>query len=304
MVLKDFKQLLGLVGKRKKQRIAVAMAQDADVLLAIDAAHSAGLAEGILVGSKSKLQKIADAQQISLSNYEIINTEDESESVRKSVELVRSGDAQVIMKGLCSTSVFLKGILNKEKGLRSAKVLSHLAVFESANYHKLLFMSDAAMNIAPDLNDKIAITQNAISALHALGYKIPKAAMISAVEKVNPELMPSTADAALISKMAERGQIKNVLIDGPLALDNALSPKANEIKGLKSSINGDADLCIVPNIETGNVFYKLLTILGNALVAGVILGASVPVVLTSRADSENAKFLSIATALAVSGKRR
>ncbi len=304
MVLKDFKQLLGFVGKREKQRIAVAMAQDTDVLMAIDAAYSAGLAEGILVGSKSKLQKIADAQQISLNNYEIIDTEDESEAVRKSVELVRSGDAQVIMKGLCSTAVFLKGILNKEKGLRSAKVLSHLAVFESANYHKLLFMSDAAMNIAPDLNDKIAIAQNAISALHALGYKTPKVAMISAVEKVNPDLMPSTADAALISKMAERGQIKNVLIDGPLALDNALSPKANEIKGLKSSIGGDADLCIVPNIETGNVFYKLLTILGNALVAGVILGASAPVVLTSRADSENAKFLSIAAALAVSGKRR
>ena len=304
MVLKDFKQLLGFVGKREKQRIAVAMAQDTDVLMAIDAAYSAGLAEGILVGSKSKLQKIADAQQISLNNYEIIDTEDESEAVRKSVELVRSGDAQVIMKGLCSTAVFLKGILNKEKGLRSAKVLSHLAVFESANYHKLLFMSDAAMNIAPELNDKIAIAQNAISALHALGYKTPKVAMISAVEKVNPDLMPSTADAALISKMAERGQIKNVLIDGPLALDNALSPKANEIKGLKSSIGGDADLCIVPNIETGNVFYKLLTILGNALVAGVILGASAPVVLTSRADSENAKFLSIAAALAVSGKRR
>lgn len=304
MVLKDFKQLLGLVGKREKQRIAVAMAQDADVLMAIDAAYSAGLAEGILVGSKSELQKIAEAQQISLNNYEIIDTDDEIEAVRKSVELVRSGQAQVIMKGLCSTAVFLKGILNKEKGLRSAKVLSHLAVFESANYHKLLFMSDAAMNIAPDLNDKIAITQNAISALHALGYKTPRVAMISAVEKVNPELMPSTADAALISKMAERGQIKNVLIDGPLALDNALSPKANEIKGLKSSIGGNADLCIVPNIETGNVFYKLLTILGNALVAGVILGASVPVVLTSRADSENAKFLSIAAALAVSGKRR
>ena len=153
------------------------------------------------------------------------------------------------------------------------------------------------------LNDKIAMTQNAINALHSLGYQIPKVAMISAVEKVNPEAMPSTADAALISKMSERGQIKNVLIDGPLALDNALSPKANEIKGLKSSLGGDADVCIVPNIETGNVFYKLLTILGNALVAGVILGASVPVVLTSRADSENSKFLSIATALAISQER-
>ena len=300
MVLKNFTQLLNRVNKRGKQKIAVAMAQDSDILLAMDAASAAGIADGILVGAKSEIEAIAEQHQISLARYQILDVQDERESVHQAVQLVRSGDAQVLMKGLCSTSIFLKGILNKENGLRSAKVISHLAVFESANYHKLLFMSDAAMNIAPDLNDKIAITQNAINALHAVGYKIPKVAMISAVEKVNPEAMPSTADAALISKMAARGQIKNANIDGPLALDNALSPRANEIKGLKSSINGDADLCIVPNIETGNVFYKLLTILGNALVAGVILGASVPVVLTSRADSENSKFLSIATALAIS----
>lgn len=300
MALNNFKELLNRVHKKEKQCVAVAMAQDADVLLAMDAARSAGLAEGILVGSQAEMEKIATAQHIDLSPYQIIDIDDEKDTVRVAVQAVRTGEAQVIMKGLCSTSTFLKGVLDKQNGLRSGKVLSHLAVFESANYRKLLFMSDAAMNIAPDLNDKIAITQNAISALHALGYKIPKVAMISAVEKVNPEAMPSTADAALISKMAERGQIKNALIDGPLALDNALSPKANEIKGLDSSLKGDADLCIVPNIETGNVFYKLLTILGNALVAGVILGATVPVVLTSRADSENSKFLSIATALAIS----
>ena len=300
MALKNFKELLNQVNKKEKQHIAVAMAQDADILLAMDAARSAGLAEGILIGSKTEMKKIAQIHHLDLSPYQIIDVEDEKETVRLAVETVRSGEAQVIMKGLCSTSVFLKGILDKKSGLRSGKVLSHLAVFESANYRKLLFMSDAAMNIAPDLNDKIAITQNAITALHALGYKVPKVAMISAVEKVNPDAMPSTADAALISKMAERGQIKNALIDGPLALDNALSPKANEIKGLVSPLKGNADLCIVPNIETGNVFYKLLTILGNAMVAGVILGAAVPVVLTSRADSENSKFLSIATALIIS----
>lgn len=301
-MLKDFKELLSTVSKEDKKKIIVAMAQDAEVLLALDAAYSAGLAQAVLVGSEKKLQKIAAAHHIDLKRYEIIDEEDEAQCAGIAVKQVKQGNAQVLMKGLCSTATFLKAILHKENGLRKAKLLSHLAVFESDNYHKLLFMSDAAMNIAPDLNEKIAITQNALDALHALGYKKPKTAMISAVEKVNPAAMPSTADAALIAKMSERNQIKKAIIDGPLALDNALSPKANEVKGLVSSVGGDADICIVPNIETGNVFYKLMTVLGNALVAGVILGASVPVVLTSRADSENSKYLSIVTALAISQK--
>ncbi len=301
-MIKDFKQLITKLGKHAQKRIAVAMAQDADILLAIDAAYSAGLAEAVLVGDKSRLQEIAAEHQLDLSRYKIIDKKSEADCINAAVEQVRHGEAQVLMKGLCSTAAFLKGILHKENGLRGPRLLSHLAVFESPNYHKLLFMSDAAMNIAPDLNDKIAITQNAIQAVHALGYSKPKVAMISAVEKVNPEAMPSTAHAALISKMAERGQIKNALVDGPLALDNALSARANQVKGLISPVGGDADICIVPNIETGNVFYKLLTILGNALVAGVILGAKVPVVLTSRADSENAKYLSIVTALSISQK--
>jgi len=301
-MIKDFKQLITKLGKHGKKRIAVAMAQDTDILLAIDAAYSAGLAEAILVGDKDALQKIAAEHQLDLNRYQIVDKKSETDCISAAVELVRRGEAQVLMKGLCSTAAFLKGVLHKENGLRGPRLLSHLAVFESPNYHKLLFMSDAAMNIAPDLNDKIAITQNAIQAVQALGYEQPKVAIISAVEKVNPEAMPSTAHAALISKMAERGQIKRAVVDGPLALDNALSARANQVKGLVTPVGGDADICIVPNIETGNVFYKLLTILGNALVAGVILGAKVPVVLTSRADSENAKYLSIITALAVSQK--
>jgi len=183
VALKNFKELLNRVNKKEKQHIAVAMAQDADILLAMDAARSAGLAEGILIGSKTEMEKIAKSHHLDLSPYTIMDVEDEKETVRLAVESVRSGEAQVIMKGLCSTSIFLKGLLDKQNGLRSGKVLSHLAVFESANYHKLLYMSDAAMNIAPDLNDKIAITQNAISALHSLGYKIPKVAMISLMDR-------------------------------------------------------------------------------------------------------------------------
>ena len=300
MSIKSFKQLLNRVSEMEKHKIAVAMAQDSEVLLAMHAAQSAGLAEAILVGDRDEIYRQAEKKHIDVQEYEIVDIKDEQKSIWEAVELVRSGEAQVIMKGLCSTANFLKGILNKEHGLRAAELLSHLAIFESPNYSKLLFMSDAAMNIAPDLKMKISITQNAIQAARALGYKRPKVAMLSAVEKVNATGMPSSAEAAIIAKMGERGQLGEVVIDGPLALDNALSPEANRIKKLNSSVGGRADICIVPNIEAGNIFYKLMTTLGNALVAGVVLGASVPVVLTSRADSENAKFLSIVTALAIS----
>ncbi len=300
MSIRNFKQLLNQVSLMEKRTIAVAMAQDAEVLLALHAAKSAGLSEAILVGDRDEILRQAERIHINVKNFEIVDVKDEKKSIWEAVEIVRSGEAQVIMKGLCSTANFLKGILNKEHGLRAAETLSHLAIFESPNYSKLLFMSDAAMNIAPDLKLKIAITQNAIRAAHALGYKRPKVAMLSAVEKVNATGMPSSAEAAIIAKMGERGQLGEAIIDGPLALDNALSQQANRVKGLNSSVGGRADICIVPNIEAGNIFYKLLTILGNALVAGVVLGASVPVVLTSRADSQNAKFLSIVTALAIS----
>ncbi len=298
-MLRSFKQLLNQVSKMERRKIAVAMAQDSEILLALNAAYSAGLGDAILVGDREQIIKRAEEEHINVKNFEIVDVKEEKKCVREAVEIVRSGEAQVIMKGLCSTANFLKGILNKEYGLRAADVLSHLAIFESPNYPKLLMMSDAAMNIAPDLKTKIAITNNAIRAAHALGYKRPKVALLSAVEKVNAENMPSSADAAIMAKMAERGQLAEAIVDGPLALDNALSPKANQIKGLQSAVGGKADICIVPNIEAGNIFYKLMTVLGNALVAGVILGAAAPVVLTSRADSENAKFLSIATALAV-----
>ncbi len=247
-MLKNFKQLLNTVTQMEKRTITVAMAQDAEVLLALNAAQSAGLGEAILVGDRAEISGLAEEEHIDLKNYEIVDVKEEKKCVREAIEIVRSGEAQVIMKGLCSTANFLKGILNKEHGLRAADVLSHLAIFESPNYPKLLFMSDAAMNIAPDLKTKIAITNNAIKAAHALGYKKPKVAMLSAVEKVNAENIPSTADAAIIAKMAERKQILEAIVDGPLALDNAISPKANQVKGLNSSVGGRADICIVPNI--------------------------------------------------------
>ena len=300
VMLKSFSEIEKQVKDEKQRTIAVAMAEDSDILVALERARSNGLAKAVLTGEKRKILSILSENEIDDKEYDIIDSTGERESITEAVSLVRHGKAQVLMKGLCSTSFFLKGLLDKENGLRSGKIISHLALFESPNYHKLLMMSDAAMNIAPDISEKICIVENAISAAHKIGYHNPKIAMISAVEKVNPTGIPSSADAAIIAKMAERGQIKGGIIDGPLALDNALSLQSCEIKGLKTPVGGEADICIVPNIETGNVFYKLLTVLGNAKVAGIIVGAKSPVVLTSRADSEESKYLSILIALKAS----
>ncbi len=299
-MLKSFLEIEKQVKDEKKRTIAVAMAEDSDILIALERARSKGLAKAILTGEKRKILSILSENEIDDKEYVIIDSTGERDSITEAVSLVRQGKAQVLMKGLCSTSFFLKGLLDKENGLRSGKIISHLALFESPNYHKLLMMSDAAMNIAPDISEKICIVENALNAAHKIGYHNPKVAIISAVEKVNPTGIPSSADAAIIAKMAERGQIKGGIIDGPLALDNALSLQSCEIKGLKTPVGGEADICIVPNTETGNVFYKLLTVLGNAKVAGIIVGAKSPVVLTSRADSEESKYLSILTALKAS----
>jgi phosphate butyryltransferase len=299
-MIKNFDEILDQIKSEKLKTIAVAMAGDADVLKALEKARMMGLTKAVLTGNAENIFSIMSDLGIDKNEYETIDTANELESVQAAVTQVKEGRANVLMKGLCSTSTFLKEILDKHNGLRSGKVLSHLAVFESPRYHKLFMMSDAAMNIAPDLSTKIVITENAISAALKLGYEKPKIAMISAVEKVNPDGIPSTVDAAIISKMNDRNQIKNAIIDGPLAFDNALSEQSCKVKGLQSPVGGDADILIVPNIETGNACYKLLTILGNAKVAGIIVGAAAPIVLTSRADSDESKFLSFVTALKAS----
>ncbi len=299
-MVKNFLEFESQVKKSGRKSIAVALAQDADVLIAIEKARAKGLVRAYLTGDCDKISKLLSEQNIAENEYDLIQADDELKAVEQAVDLVRSNQAQVLMKGLCSTSSFLKGILDKTTGLRTGQVLSHLSVFENPNYSKLFMMSDAAINIAPDLTTKIAIVENAINAAHKMGYECPKVAIISAVEKVNPEAIPSSADAAIISKMGDRGQIRGATIDGPLAIDNAFSAESCAVKGINSSVGGDADICIVPNIETGNVFYKLLTTLCNSKVGGIVVGASAPIVLTSRADSDESKYLSIITALRAS----
>lgn len=299
-MITNFQQLVDEVKSARNRTIAVAAAQDLDVIEALQKARQANLADAILVGDQKQIEKIAKENEIHLAHFEIVNEVEESSAVQKSIQLIAKGKANILMKGLCSTATLMKAVLHKESSLRKGGLLSHLGIFEIASYSKLILMSDAALNIAPTLDEKIEITQNAISTALSLGIKKPKVAMIAAVEKVNPDKMPATVDAAVIAKMADRGQIKNAIIDGPLAVDNAFSKKSCEVKGIVSEVGGDADIAIVPEIETGNVFYKLMSCLAGAQTAGIILGAKVPIVLTSRADSEETKFLSIATAARVS----
>ena len=299
-MIQSFDELISIVKGRPKKTIAVAMAEEDDVLLAISHAQREGIADGVLVGNKEKIIACGLKHQIDISHFDIVHADDENQSVVRAIQLVREHLADTLMKGKCATATLLKGVLDKDLGLRSGKFLSHFAAFEVPTYPKLIFMSDAGMNIAPDLQTKIAIVENAVAAVRPLGISQPKVAVIAAVEKVNYDSMPCTVDAAILSKMGGRGQIKGAIIDGPLALDNAVSARACEIKGIDSPVGGDADVLIMPDIEAANVFYKAMTYLGQSRTAGIITGAKVPIILTSRAGSEETKFLSIALGMITS----
>lgn len=299
-MITHFDELVEQVRRAGGKKIAVAMADEEDALRAVVYAREQGLADPLLVGEQRAIARAAEESGIRLDGIAIEPAEGETGAVGRAVGLIREGRADVLMKGRCSTAAFLKAILDKEHGLRGAGLLSHLAAFEVPSYPKLILMSDAAMNIYPDLPTKVAIVQNTIAAAHKLGIARPKVALIAAVEKVNPDGMPCTVDAAVIAKMAERGQIGEAVVDGPLAVDNALSAKSCEVKGIASPVGGEADILIMPTIEVGNCFYKTLTVLAGARCAGILVGARAPVVLSSRADSDETKFLSIALALKVS----
>jgi phosphate butyryltransferase len=262
-------------------------------------AHKDGVIDPVLVGNKAEILAIAKEYGYILDEIEVIDEPDMDKAVEVSVRLVSSKKADVLMKGKVGTSGLLKGVLNKEWGLRTGKLLSHFALFEVKTYHKLIAVSDVAMNIAPNLQEKIAIVDNSVACLNKLGLNMPKVAVLGAVEMVN-ENMEATLHAALLSKMNQRDQIKNCIIDGPLAFDNAVSYESARHKGIISEVAGDTDLLLMPDIEVGNVLYKSLVFFANAKVAGVILGASAPIVLTSRSDSEEAKYFSIILAAAAS----
>ena len=300
-MLKKLSDLHEIVRKKQEtKRLVLAVANDEHSLEAVNAAVKKKYIEAILVGDAAGIRKIAEeSKKIDLNQFEIINEPDPSEAVAKAVKLVHYGEGDILMKGNVGTATLLKGVLNKEWGLRKNEVISHIALFEVQVYHhKLISLTDVAMNIAPDLNTKIAIINNSVEFLRKLGIQTPKVAVLGAVELVN-ESMPATLDAALLSKMADRGQIKDCIIDGPLAFDNAISAESAKHKGIVSNVAGDADLLLLPDIEAGNVLYKSFVFFAKAKVAAVVLGARAPIVLTSRSDSEESKLDSIVLAAAI-----
>jgi phosphate butyryltransferase len=299
--MKDFKALVKLAQKRGPKRISVAVAHDEDVLLAIKEAHDLGIIEGVLVGDEQLIRELSRRIGLSLKRFTIINEHDLIHGSEIAVDEIVKGNADILMKGLVDTSIILKAVLKRPE-LRGETLLSHVAVFEIPTYHKLLMLSDAAMVIAPTLEQKAAIIKNSVEVAKALSISEPKVAILSAKEKVY-EKMPSTVDAGKLVEMGERGEITGCILGGPFALDNAISKTAAAHKGIDHPVAGDADILIVPQIESGNILYKALNFLGNATSAGLIVGAKVPIVLTSRADQPISKLNSIVlAALSVKGK--
>lgn len=295
MLLQSLNTFIEIATSKPKKKIAVAAAEDKPVLQAVKEAVELNIIEPILIGNQELINKIADEISFDLTTYQVINVSDPAKSASEAVKQVKEGNAQILMKGFVGTADYLRAILNKEFGLRKGALLSHIGFFESDAYHKVFALTDAAQNIAPEINDKIAIINNAVDFYHNLGITMPKVALLSAIEGVNPK-MEDTMDAAAITMMNRRNQIKGCIIDGPLAFDNAISKEAAEHKGIESDVAGDVDLLVTPEIVSGNVLYKSFTYIGRATVAAVILGASVPIVLTSRADSDRSKLMSIALA--------
>lgn len=294
------RKLKNIVEKAKgiKGNFAVAGAEDSEVLLACDAANIAGIGKPVLVGEKEKIEEIAKYFNINISNFDIIDEKDETEKAKKAVLLVKDGKASFLMKGLIPTATLLKAVLDNETGIKGKGLLSHVMVYEIPKYHKLLFLTDGGMNINPTLEEKVQILNNAINVAEAIGIKNPKTACLSAVEVVNPK-MPSTIDAFKIKEMNQKGEIRGI-VDGPLAFDLAISKEAALHKGVNSEVAGDADILLVPFIEVGNGIGKSLTYFAGASSAGIVVGAKVPIVLVSRADSHEDKFNSIALACAMS----
>ena len=295
-MMRTIADILAAARAAGRKRVAVAAAQEHSALEAALDARAAGLVEPILIGDLDAIRAMAAELGADLSGVRMIEEKDFTRAAAAAVALVRSGEADILMKGVLDTSILLKAALNKEIGLNAGRLTSHVAVIESPHYHKLFIVTDAAINIAPDLHGKLDIIANAVRVSRSLGVERPKVAMLAAVEKVNPDKMPCTVDAAIIAQMNRRGQVKDCVVDGPLALDNAVSAESARIKKIVSEVAGDADILVVPDIEAGNVLYKALLDMGGAKGAGIVAGAAKPIVLTSRADSRETKLASIALA--------
>lgn len=288
--------IIEVVKSKSRKRLSVAFANDAHTIEAVSNAIDLGIVEGILVGDTNRIEEVCKQENIDVKKFKIVHETDETKAANLAVKLINDKEADFLMKGLVSTDKYMRAILNKETGLLPPKAtLSHVVVMELEGYPKLLVVSDVAVILYPDLNQKIQIANYVINVAHDLGIEQPRLALIAATEQVSAS-MPSCVDAAIISKMAERGQIKGALVDGPLALDVAIDKECVEIKKLKSVVAGQADCLVFPNIEAANVFYKGSVKLAGAKLAAMLVGAKCPAVLSSRGDSAEIKTYSIALA--------
>ena len=296
-MIKNFNELFEQLRSKPKKRLVAAWGVDDHTISAVYMAVEAGIVEGMLVGDEAMIQKVCADNNYDINKLTVINNPNELKSIAQAVDMVNAGEADILMKGLCSTDKYMRGILNKEKGLLPPKaVLSHVCVVQNPGYHKLLVISDIAVIPAPDLKQKQAMIGYVANTARALGVEKPKVAMITATEQMLPG-MPACVEAAMLAKMSDRGQIAGCVVDGPLALDVALCKEAAEIKKLKSEVAGDADCCVFPSIEAANVFYKFAGHFWPGVkMAAMVAGAKAPCVLSSRADSTETKLNSIALA--------
>ncbi len=296
MRIRTLDDLLRAVTDRPRKRLVVAWANDTHTLEAVIAAVGSGLVEAILVGDESTMIKVCLDLGLPKDRFRMVHTATDAEAAARAVALVRCGEGDLLMKGLLSTDKYMKAILNKEQGLLDpGAILSHVTVMAHPGHSKLLIAGDVAVIPEPDFREKLAILEYLVNTAQALGIETPKVAVLAASELVQPKLR-SSVEAALLAKMADRGQIKGALVDGPMALDVAIDPESARIKGIGGPVGGDADCLLFPNLEAGNTFYKAGTKLGGAEVAAVVAGARVPCVLSSRGDSPRTKLSSIALA--------
>lgn len=297
---KSFEELISKANQKTLKKVSVSNAQDEPVLQAVKAAKKQNIATAILVGDEAKIREIAASIDMDLTDFEIINEPDTEAAAFKAVELVHNGEADILLKGLLETKTFLKSVLNKEVGLRTGKMLSHVCVFEIEGIDRLLFFTDVAFNTYPTLADKVNIINNAVEVAHACGIECPKVAPLCAVETVNPKMQP-TVDADNLTKMYEGGDFKGCQIYGPLSMDLAIDPEAAVHKGVDNPVAGHADILLFPNIDAGNITYKILVRTANVKIGNVLVGTSAPVVLTSRSDDFQTKLNSIALATVIAG---
>lgn len=293
MELKNFKELIAKVQNNDtKKRVAVAAAHDEHTLEAVFKAVNDKLVEPVLIGDKEKIVQMLKNLSVSFDENEIIHTSGDTEAAEKTVELINEGKADFIMKGKLQTADLLKAVVNKEKGLRTGSVMSHVAILEIPAYHKLMAVTDGGMMMYPELEEKKQIVENAVGVFTAMGYECPKVAVLTAVETVNPK-MPEAVDADNLKKMNQDGEIKDCIIEGPISVDLTFSKESAQIKGYESPVTGEADILLVPNITTGNILSKALIEFAGATMAGMIVGAKVPIVLTSRGATSEEKYLSL-----------